>query len=202
MAATGGARAGGGHVCRAARAIGGARGCGAGTGRNAAAASAWQAGQSAQGIPCCVWPAGAPLPDPTGAPAWQIGTSPKRAVSENAAEASVIGPRAIWPSNASMAMRRPRTEQRGPAGCFGLIRAATIARPGVMGSWSAQRSQRSEQRGCRLLQAQHQPSGPCTKHMIPSDGVQHTTARPVGLSERLRIFSDGTVSHRSPIRTS
>jgi len=40
----------------------------------------------------------------------------------------------------------------------------------------------------RPIQTHLQPSGPCTKHMIPCAGVQHTIARPVGLSERVRIL--------------
>lgn len=41
-----------------------------------------------------------------------------------------------------------------------------------------------------------------TKHMMPSAGVQQTTARPTGLSIRCKTLSLGTMSHRLSIKTS
>jgi hypothetical protein len=60
----------------------------------------------------------------------------------------------------------------------------------------------AEPRGGRYRFALAQVSVPRTKHMMPRCGVQHTTARPIGLSARCRMRRGGTVIHLSSTHTS
>jgi hypothetical protein len=56
-------------------------------------------------------------------------------------------------------------------------------------------------RPCRPRSRPHTP-GPGMKHMMPNAGLQHSTARPVGLSVRRRIFPTGTTIHAPLIKAS